>query len=376
MRSLILSGGGARGAYQVGVLQAIADVLEEQKTTRPFEIISGVSAGALNAAYLTAGYHEFSLTTRKLANLWRSLSSDRVFHTDAVSLGKIGLQWMGELSFGGLTAGAPTRSLLDTTPLGNLIDENVDFSGVQKNLVDENLKALAITALDYRTSETITFIQGDPSLPDWVKPRRRSEKVTLGREHILASSAIPILFPPIQVGHRFFGDGCVRNLTPLNPVIRMGSQKILVVGVRRPQEFNPALGPTVSPVDEKPPSVGRVINVLLNSILLDGIETDLDRLERINSLIDRIPENTPTTLHKVDSLFICPSEDIGLLAYQMASRSPRIIRYLLKGLGPLEDASELISYLLFEKEFTSRLIEMGYRDGLALREQLQDFFRS
>lgn len=374
MKAIVLSGGGARGAYQVGVLKAISDILSEHRLKNPFQIYCGVSAGAINAAAMASQSDDFAVATQKLTELWGNLESEQVFHTDAVSLGRIGLQWMGELSFGGLTGGAPGRALLDTSPLGDLIRNNLDFSGVQKNISNGTIKALAITALDYRSSETVTFVQGDPNLPDWKKTRRHSEKTTIQADHILASSAIPILFLPGQVKDRFFGDGCVRNATPLQPALQLGADQIFVIGVRRHQEY---MGVS-SPPSGKGPSVGRIINVLMNSILLDGIEVDHERLERINEFIRRVPEGYRDNLNfrEVKSVFIHPSEDIGALASQMSSKLPRIVRYLLKGLGPLEEASELVSYLLFEKEFTTRLIEMGYRDGMNSRQEIVDFAKA
>jgi NTE family protein len=374
MKAIVLSGGGARGAYQVGVLKAISDILSEHRLQNPFQILCGVSAGAINAAALASHLDDFPLAAQKLTDLWGHLESEQVFRTDAVSLGRIGLQWMGELSFGGLTGGAPGRALLDTSPLGDLIRNNLDFGGIQKNIAAGVMKALTITALDYRSSETVTFVQGDPALPDWKKTRRHSEKAVIQAEHVLASSAIPILFLPGQVQDRWFGDGCVRNATPLQPALQLGADRIFVIGVRRHQEY---MGVS-SPPSGRGPSVGRIINVLMNSILLDGIEVDHERMERINEFVRRVPEPYRDQLNfrEVKSLFIHPSEDIGALAAQMSSKLPRIVRYLLKGLGPLEEASELVSYLLFEKEFTTRLIEMGYRDGMNSREEIIAFVQA
>lgn len=369
----MLSGGGARGAYQVGVLTAIGDISQDLGIPSPFQVISGVSAGAINAGYLASGADRFTQTAHGLAKMWSDLHSNLVFRTDAISLGKIGLQWMGELSFGGLSGGgAHGRSLLDTSPLLDLIRNNTDFARIETQIDRGFLHAVAITALDYKTSEAITFVEGHPKAADWARARRHSEKTKLRAEHIVASSAIPMLFSPGRVEDRWFGDGCVRNVTPLSPALHLGAKKLLIIGVRKQDD---TAYERKMQTQNAPPSVARVINVLLNSVLLDGIEQDIERLKRVNEFLRRVPEEHHANLNfkPVNYVWIHPSEDIGVIAARMASRLPRVIRYLLKGLGPLEDASELISYLLFEPEFCQRLIEMGYKDGMAQRQALEGF---
>ncbi len=374
MKSLVLSGGGARGAYQVGVLNAISDISTELRIKNPFRIYTGVSAGAINAGFLASGADDFAVITRRLADFWSDLESGQVFKTDAISLGKIGLKWMGELSFGAITGATQGRALLDTSPLWELLKNNCDFSRIQKNIDQGHMQSVAVSAIDYKTSTTITFMQGDDSVPLWQRSRRSAERVLLKIEHVMASAAIPVLFPPVNVESRFFGDGCVRNLTPCSPAIHMGSDQLMVIGVRKQQEtaYDKMLNASTMP-----PSVAKVMNMLLNAVLLDGIEVDIERLNRINEFLNRVPDSHQEKLNfkRVEHVFICPSEDIGQIAASMASRLPRVIRYLLKGLGPLEDASEIISYLMFEREFTTRLIEVGYKDGMAQKESIQEFLQ-
>lgn len=374
MRALVLSGGGARGAYQVGVLQAIAEVVLQNKIQKPFSIYTGISAGAINAGFLACGADDFCLSARKLGDLWGSLTSDQIFKTDAVSLGKIGLKWMGELSLGGMSGTTPGRSLLDTEPLSELIRNNCNFSKIRKHIDSGDLHAVAVTALDYKTSTTISFIQGNDTVKPWARSRRQSERIEqLKTEHIMASSAIPILFPPARADDRYFGDGCVRNVTPCSPAIHLRASKLFVVGVRKPSDTQYE---KMVQQSSHPPSVARVVNVLLNSVLLDGVDVDIERMSRINEFLSRVPEEHHDRLNfkKMDYVFINPSEDIGSIAASMSSRLPRIIRYLLKGLGPLEEASEIMSYLMFEKDFTQHLIEVGYEDGLQQKENIIKFF--
>ena len=377
MKALVLSGGGARGAYQAGAMLAVAEVAERLKTPHPIQIFTGVSAGAINAGFLAAGAEDFLGAAQKLVTLWSNLKSDKVFRTDAVSFGKIGLSWMGELSLGGLAGGKRhAHSLLDTSPLLQLLRENIEFSQIQKNIDSDIIHATAISALDYKTNETITFVQGRPEIKLWRRARRSAEKTLLEAEHILASSAIPILFQPAQVGARHFGDGCVRNGMPLSPALHLGASSLLVIGVRQWDQDLTMRVDLQTEVSE--PSIARIANVLLNSVLLDSIETDLERLEKINQFLQKIPTDLHTGLNfkPVSYVSIHPSQDIGAIAARMSSRLPRIVRYLLKGLGPLDDASELISYLLFEPDFCQKLIEMGYQDGQKQKEHIENFFET
>jgi NTE family protein len=372
---LVLSGGGARGAYQAGVLQAISEIAQSQRIQRPFQIFSGVSAGAINTAYLAAGAESFSLSTKNLVQLWSNISSEQVFYTDAVHLGKIGLKWMGELSFGGLTGTTPGKALLDTSPLRELLINNLAFSQIQDNIDKGFIHATSVTAVDYQTSTAITFVQGQKNLPTWQRSRRLSENAILSADHIMASSAIPMLFPPIKVKDRYFGDGCVRNMAPCSPAIHLGATKLIVVGVRR--QTTDVLDFSSAPM-MAPPSVAKVFNVLLNAVLLDGVELDIERLKRINDFIKQVPKNASggISFKPVEYVWIHPSEDLGLLAREKAHKLPKVIRYLLKGLGPLEDAAEIISYLMFEKEFTQKLIEIGYEDGIKQKESIIELLTS
>jgi NTE family protein len=371
MKALVLSGGGARGAYQVGVLKAVGELVAENKLANPFGAVCGASAGAINAAFLASQCHDFRVGTEKLVDLWASLSSDQVFKTDMVSLGKTGLRWMGEMSFGGFTNPNEGRALLNTEPLFHLLEKNLDLNQIRQNIDSGTIRALAISALDYNTSETITFVQGSPDLPSWNKIRRRSERTVIEAQHVLASSSIPLLFPSTQVGDRHFGDGCVRNLAPLGPALYLGAQEMLVIGVRMPSEVSPENTNIIA----KTPSVAKVTNVLLNSVLLDGIEIDVERLKRINEFLRRVPPQHQANLNfrPVNALMISPSRDIGKIAASMSSQLPRVIRYLLKGLGPLSEAAEIISYLLFEKDFMMSLIDMGYEDAYAQKKEILRF---
>lgn len=369
---LVLSGGGARGAYQVGVLMAVQRISENSGVPLRFDYLSGVSAGAINASSLALNAHDFAFAVQNLERLWSTITFDQVFSTNSITMGRIGFRWLSDLSMGGLTGTTPGMSLMDTTPLWGLIHQNMNYQQVQSNIENGHLKALAITAIDYVNSATTTFVQGASDLASWDKGRKRSERASIATEHIMASSAIPLLFPPVKVGERYFGDGAVRNHAPCSPVIYLGAEKLLVIGIRKQ-------GSTAHEErghqDTAAPSVARVINTIMNGVMLDAIEQDIDRLRRLNDYALVIPpeQHGKVALRPLDYIFISPSVDIGELAVQKAHKLPRMVRFLLKGLGSTHDASELISYLLFDSSFCADLIEIGYKDGMARQEELISF---
>ncbi|MFS4457772.1 patatin-like phospholipase family protein [Bdellovibrio sp. HCB2-146] len=366
---LVLSGGGARGAYQAGVLIAIQEISESSGVPLRYDYLSGVSAGAINASSLASNADNLKHACSSLAKLWTEVSFEKVFSTDSLTMGKIGLQWMRELSLGALTGTTPGRSLMDTSPLRNLIHDNMDYAKVEQNIENGHLSALAVTSIDYAKSATTTFIQGKANLPSWDKGRKRSEHTTISTDHIMASSAIPLLFPPVKVDDRYFGDGAVRNHAPCSPVIYLGAEKLLVIGVRRQSSTAYEQRATSNTTA---PSVARVVNTILNGALLDAVEQDVERLRRLNDVASMLPaeHHHKIALRPLDHLFIAPSADIGEMAVQKANKLPRIVRFMMKGLGSLQDASEIISYLLFDGEFCSDLIDIGYKDGMANKEEL------
>ncbi len=367
---IVLSGGGARGAYQVGVLSAIAEICHDLRLENPFKIYTGVSAGAINAAFLASGAGDFIQTTKRLVDLWSQIDSDQVFYTDAINLGKTGFKWLEEISWGALSGTPPGRSLLDTAPLRQLLVKSLDFENIKTNLESGKLRGVAVTAMDYGSSNGVTFVQGNEEIKMWSKARRRAEKAKLTTDHIMASSAIPLLFPPIAIKDSYFGDGCIRNQSPCGPAIYMGAEKLIVIGVRM-QLSNDAH--VLRPAPTKAPSVARVINVLLNAVMLDGIEIDIERLEYVNKLASQLEALNlgVQTTKSIEYAWVSPTVDIGEIAREKSSHLPRIIRYMLKGLGSLEDAREIVSYLLFDPSFCTQLIEIGFEDGMRQKEQIK-----
>lgn len=372
--ALVLSGGGARGAYQVGVIQALSSHFDDWKIKNPFPIYTGVSAGAINTSFMASHADDFSNGAKQLVDLWSQITSEQVFRTDALSLGKIGFQWARELSFGSITGSTPGKALLDTSPLRTLIEERLQLHKISRNIETGFLEALAITAMDYRDSTAVTFLETQYKEKSWIKPRKVSEETRITVDHVMASSAIPLLFPPVLADGRYFGDGCVRNTHPCSPAIYLGAEKLVIVGVR---SQNTTAYDAHSMFEKKPPSTARVINVLLNSVLLDGVDLDVERIRKVNEMVQWISEEQkPTVPYKaIEYAWISPSRDIGALATEKSRSLPKIIRFLIKNLGSVEEASEIISYLLFEKVFTSELIELGFEDGMKAKEQLKRLYQ-
>lgn len=366
---LILSGGGARGAYQAGVLKGLAEILPDKKNS-PFKIISGVSAGAINSAKLACDIESFSNAVEKLIFLWSQITTDQVFKTDILSMNK--------LSFGFLGAKQKKMdSLLDTSPLLDLLNRNCSFEKIKKNLDDKIIESLIITANNYTTGSAISFVQTSTSKLAWKDSRRLAALSEIDAHHVMASSAIPMLFPPVKIGTQFYGDGCVRNNTPCSPAIRMGADKIFVIGVRTQMnaevsnrsETESHAQPAIAP------SLVRILNALLNAVLLDSVEQDVHRIQRINQLVSLTGKDSAKEGFKeIPALCISPSEDIGELARHHAHHLPRLIRMTISALGSLDEASEILSYLLFEPHFCRKLIEMGYNDAINSRKQIEDFF--
>ena len=370
---LVLTGGGARGAYQAGALRGIAEIAAKYGKTVPFGIISGASAGAINASFVAAAADDFTSAMTQLANFWGSLHANSVFRTDVRALGRTGMHWAGDLTLGGLKRSKRASALFDTAPLERLILDSIPFRRIRANLDRGIIQACEVSALDYRTSENVSFIMSRMPMVAWVHPRRRSVFTDIASQHVLASSAIPLIFPPVSVEGRYYGDGCVRNPAPFSPAIRLGARRLLIVGVRHGRDR------TASPPEALPPtlrpSIGKILGVMINAVMMDTVEYDIDRLARLNSVIRGVPEvyRNQMPIKEIEFLSIQPSEDLGEMAAQQFHRLPGPIQHIVRGLGSRTEASELASYLLFEPAFCRLIAELGRQDVHRMREQITAF---
>lgn len=366
---LVLSGGGARGAYQAGVLSGIAEIVASKQRPNPFQVVTGVSAGAVNAAGLVAWPGDFADAANQLVKNWTTITASDVFKTDAVTAGRLGFKFLIDTALGSMKEKKMARSLLDTAPLRNYLSQRIPFDQLGSRFRKDGIQSLALTAMNYTDANSITFVQALNKPVMWDRSRRKSVHASIGVEHVMASSAIPIFFPPVAVGEDFYGDGCLRNTAPLSPAIHLGSDRILVIGVRRPDHLAKPPPAGVSP------SLARVTGVILNALLMDAVEFDMERLGRINHTVDMIPAGVRSglQLRKIEYLWIRPSQDIGAIAAGLYDRLPSVIRYLVAGLGSQKESSELTSYLLFDPEFCGELVRLGREDALSRKDEIIAF---
>jgi len=366
---LVLTGGGARAAYQVGVLKAVCRFLPASQN--PFHIISGTSAGAINAATLAINASDFHRGVRRLNMVWRNFRVNHVFRADTLGLIRTGMHWMTALTFGGLGKYNP-EALLDRAPLLKLLNEHLDFSQIQQAIDNGFLDALSITASGYSSGQSVSFFQGLPELKNWHRVRRHGVPSEIGINHLMASSAIPLLFRAERINREYFGDGSMRQTAPLSAALHLGSDRLLVIGVNNEHSLDERK--TV----ESYPSLAKIAGHVLNSIFLDSLDADIERLHRINQTLQRANKGRLKKpdfgLRHVDALVISPSQDIGAIASKYIHRLPRPLRLLMRGVGAINsDDSSFVSYLMFDQTFCRELISLGYADAMQKKEELQGF---
>ena len=377
--ALILSGGGARAAYQVGVLRAVSDILPN--LNNPFPIICGTSAGAINATALASHDGEFHQATHDLAATWKSLEIEQVFKTGLGSLlgglAKVVFSFMNQ----GLSRGKPL-ALLDNSPLRALLADVINFDNIQTRIDKGDLKALCITALGYNSGESVNFFQGHSSLQDWRRYRRVGTKSKITLDHLMASSAIPIIFPTVRIDKEYYGDGAMRQMAPISSALHLGADRVFIIGVSGNRQQGPWGRAKKLVTPKHSPSIAQILGQMFNSVFIDSLEGDIERLERVNNLLDLVPgelnSRTEATenLRPVDTLIISPSKPLDKIAGRRVRSLPPAMRYFMRSSGATArgGGAAAASYLLFSHQYCDELMELGYQDAMWEKEAIINFF--
>ncbi len=370
--ALVLTGGGARGAYQVGMLRYLARAYPELR----FPILTGVSAGAINIALLAQHHGTFRQAVDELAALWAELVPEKIFRVDMRSMMTNVGRWGLRLTSGGVTD-ARTRALVDTAPLRQLLEEELapvhgELTGIDYNLHRGTLRAVAFSTTDYTTGQSVVWVQGR-EIETWERPGRVSRQCRLTVDHVMASSALPLFFPAVQIGPHWYGDGGIRLTAPLSPALHLGASKILTVSTRYDRTRSEASRPDIAGY----PPPAQVIGLLLDAIFLELVDQDVARMERMNQVLARVPPERREGMRIVEVLVLRPSKDLARIAAEYEPRLPRAFRLLTRGLGTRETASpDVLSMLMFQDDYAKRLMALGESDAERRAEEIDRFIHA
>lgn len=368
---LILSGGGARAAYQVGVLKAIAEFMP-RRAHSPFQVICGTSAGALNAVTLAVNARQFRKGVKYLLGIWNNAQVKNIYRSDVLGVFANSVRWLAGLALSVLGINRMNRvSLLDNSPLTIFLEETLPCEQIQESIDAGALHALSVTASGYGSGYSVTFYQGVAGIQPWKRTRRLGMEAAIGIEHLLASSAIPFIFPAIHINREYFGDGSMRQIAPISSALHLGADKVMLIGAWHADDEEVRRSKT-----ESYPTLAQIAGHALDSIFLDSLEVDLERVQHINETVQLIPEElrAATDMRHIEVLVITPSQPLEKIAERHIAQLPWTIRLLLRSVGVMQrSGANLVSYLLFDKHFCRALIDLGYQDAVNRRDEIVKF---
>ena len=370
--ALILPGGGARAAYQAGVLSGIADWYGDSEAAVPFPVIAGTSAGAMNAAFLAANMPRFGGAAERLVALWSQLEVDQVYRPEYRKVFGVILHWAWSLLSGGLGESNP-RSLLDNSPLRELLADNIDFKAIAQNIDTGLLRGIAVTVAGYTTERSLSYFQAAAGVQSWWRQRREGRPTEINLDHVMASLGLPIVFPAVKISGEWCGDGSTRQFAPLSPAIHLGAKRILIIDTQYP-------APQKSQShDGAYPSLSRVMGYLFDTVFSDSLYADLERAQRINHTLDYVTQETGHSpvglgLNPIETMVIAPSRRPVEIASRHVARLPKAMRWILRALGgEAEGGDQLLSYMLFQGAYCREMVALGRQDAHARRQEISRF---
>lgn len=369
--AIVLNGGGARASYQAGALRAMYEIIK--KDQHLFDIITGNSAGAINAAFLASSARDWAVSTQYLSDFWRRIKPEDIFDVSHVTMTKISARWVKGTLFKNTGDGEAYNSVLNTAPLKKLLNREIDFAAIHPLIKAKALSAIALSSTNYYSGSNVIFFDGPPSISEWSKADRFSKRTEINCDHVMGSSAIPLFFPPVKINQSFYGDGCIRLSAPLSPAIRLGAQKIITIGIRHKSPTEQLIQLSFAP--NSVPQISQVAGVMMDAIFLDSLESDIERIEKMNLMADIMGEKSPEKRIPILSLF--PSRDLGSMTEKLGEHLPTLLRYFLRSIGVSgKSGLDLLSYLAFDSSYTEQVVELGYEDTLKRKIEILAFIES
>ena len=369
--AIVLNGGGARASYQAGALRALYEIIKKDQNL--FNIITGNSAGAINASFLASNARDWGGATQYLSDFWQRIYPEDVFDMGHFAMTKIGTNWLKDTLFKNNSEGVLYNSVLNTAPLKKLLAREIDFPEIKSLIQSKLLSSIALSTTNYYSGASVVFFDAERNIATWAKPDRFSIKGEITIDHVLGSSAIPLFFPPAKIGESYYGDGCIRQSTPLSPAIHLGATKIIAIGIRDAHQTQNVIETTLhtNPI----PQISQIGGVVMDAIFLDSLDVDLERLEKMNLLVKIMGERSPRKY--IPALLLMPSRDLGAMTEKLNETMPTLLRYFLKSIGITgKYGLDLLSYLAFDSSYTKQVVELGYEDTMKRKIEILNFVDS